>query len=137
MPVGHYDRTRIPRRGRPGFLRGILGDLDRDWMSLAECRNVLSPDALPAEKRELGRQLDLMFFPVSGRSHRAQREYAANVALGKAYCAACPVRDACEAYRTSLQDPNGLWGGRDEFDREPTRNNPSRLRSSQEGTSHT
>lgn len=137
MPVGHYDRTRIPRRGRPGFLRGILGDLDRDWMSRAECRKVLSPDALPEEKRELGRQLDLMFFPVSGRSHRAKREYAANIALGKALCDSCPVRADCEQYRASLQDPNGLWGGRDEFDRDTTRTNPSRLRSSQEGTSHT
>lgn len=137
MPVGHYDRTRIPRRGRPGFLRTILGDLDRDWMDRARCGAILAPDASPDEKRELGEQLDQMFFPVSGRSHKAKREYAANIARGKAMCADCPVLAACEAYRASLQDPNGLWGGRDEFDRDHTRTNPSRLRSSQEGSSHT
>lgn len=137
MPVGHYDRTRIPRRGRPGFLRAILGDLDRDWMSRAECRRVLSPDTPPADKRAAGELLDQMFFPVSGRSHDAKREYATNIARGKAMCDRCPVRTECEQYRASLQDPNGLWGGRDEFDRDQTRSNPSRLRSSQEGTSHT
>ena len=137
MPVGHYDRTRIPRRGRPGFLRTILGDLDRDWMDQARCVAILTPDASPDEKRELGERLDEMFFPVSGRSHRAKHEYAANIARGKALCADCPVLAACEQYRASLQDPHGLWGGRDEFDRDYTRTNPSRLRSSQEGSSHT
>jgi hypothetical protein len=137
MPVGHYDRTRIPRRGRPGFLRTILGELDRDWMDRAKCRAILSPDASPDQKRALGAELDLMFFPVSGRSHRAKREYARNIARGKQICTDCPVRAACEQYRASLQDPNGLWGGRDEFDRDHTRCNPSRLRSSQEGSSHT
>ncbi|AUV60851.1 WhiB family transcriptional regulator [Mycolicibacterium goodii] len=137
MPVGHYDRTRIPRRGRPGFLRGILGDLDREWMSDARCASLLTLDASPDELRNLGRMVDDMFFPVSGRSHVAKRRYANQIERGKAVCQQCPVRLACEQYRASLQDPHGLWGGRDEFDRDETRSNPARLRSSQEGSSHT
>lgn len=132
MPVGHYDRTRIPRRGRPGFLRGILGDLDRDWMSDAACRNLLTLDATPEQRRQLGALVDDMFFPVNGRSHEAKRHYERKVTRGKAICNACPVRVECEQYRASLQDDNGVWGGRDELDR----NGNHRLHSSQEGSSH-
>lgn len=107
MPVGHYDRTRIPRRGRPGFLRAIMGDLDRSWMSLAVCR--LLPLA----------EVDEIFFPINGRSHRAKRRYAAKVGRAKAICASCPVIQQCEGYRHAMSDPNGVWGGLDEIDRDP------------------
>lgn len=129
MPAGHYDRTRIPRRGRPGFLRQILGDLDRSWMSRAVCR------LLPLD------EVDELFFPVNGRSHKAQRAYEQKIRRAKAICDPCPVRVDCEEYRASLQDDNGVWGGRDEIDRDPTRSHTPvgrpRLRSSQEGSSHT
>lgn len=127
MPQGHYDRTRIPRRGRPGFLREILGDLDRNWMSRALCR--LIPPS----------QVDEMFFPVNGRSHESKRAYEQRVSRAKAVCGRCPVRPDCEQYRASMQDENGVWGGRDELDRDHTRTaqaNRPRLRSSQEGSTH-
>ncbi|MBU8834409.1 WhiB family transcriptional regulator [Mycolicibacterium goodii] len=106
-------------------------------MSRARCASLLTLDAPPEKLRDLGRMVDEMFFPVSGRSHVAKRRYANQIALGKAECQQCPVVRDCEQYRASLQDPNGLWGGRDEFDRDETRSNPARLRSSQEGSSHT
>lgn len=109
MPAGHYDRTRIPRRGRPGFLRQILGDLDRDWMSRAVCR------LIPLD------EVDDIFFPVNGRSHDAKRLYQQKVRRAKKICDSCPVKTQCEGYRASIQDENGVWGGRDEIDRDPTR----------------
>lgn len=121
MPVGHYDRTRIPRRGRPGFLRAILGTLDREWMSRALCRLVPLAEA------------DEIFFPINGRSHRAKRIYDEKIRRAKAICDQCPVMDECERYRAALQDENGVWGGRDELDRARPRN---RLHSSQEGSGH-
>src|SRR4051812_26924324 len=109
MPVGHYDRTRIPRRGRPGFLRAILGDLDRDWMSRALCR------LLPLS------EVDEIFFPINGRSHQAKHEYERKVTRAKKICSHCPVAVECDGYRKSIGDDNGVWGGRDELDRDPHR----------------
>lgn len=129
MATGHYDRTRIPRRGRPGFLREILGDLDRTWMNRALCRLIPPSD------------IDAMFFPLNGRSHESKRAYQQQVSRAKAVCARCPVRTECEDYRASLQDEHGVWGGRDEIDRNHTRSgrlaSRPRLRSSQEGSTHT
>jgi WhiB family redox-sensing transcriptional regulator len=109
MPAGHYDRTRIPRRGRPGFLRAILGDLDRDWMAEALC-GMLAPA-----------EVDEIFFPVNGRSNVAKRDYERRVSRAKNVCRLCPVIAECEAYRVSLQTEYGVWGGRDEKDRATTR----------------
>lgn len=109
MPVGHYDRTRIPRRGRPGFLRAILGELDREWMSRALCR------LLPLS------EVDEIFFPLNGRSHDAKRRYQQKVTRAKKICRSCPVNVECEDYRNRIRDDNGVWGGRDELDRDPNR----------------
>ncbi|GAS94397.1 transcriptional regulator WhiB [Mycolicibacterium canariasense] len=127
MPAGHYDRTRLPRRGRPGFLRAILGDLDREWMSRALCHKI------PLS------EVDEMFFAVNGRSHKDKRIYQERIARAKAICNQCPVKQNCEQYRASLQDDNGVWGGRDELDRERTRTTATtppktRLHSSHEGS---
>ncbi|MBX9919335.1 MAG: WhiB family transcriptional regulator [Mycolicibacterium frederiksbergense] len=84
-------------------------------------------------------QVDEMFFPVGGRSHEAKRAYAQRVSRAKAVCNRCPVRPDCEDYRASMQDENGVWGGRDEIDRDHTRAQPKpkpRLRSSKEGSTH-
>lgn len=129
MPAGHYDRTKIPRKGRPGFLRGIFGSIDREWMHQALCAQV------PVE------QIDDMFFPVHGRSNNAKRRYQLKVQRAKQLCEQCPVRQACEDYRHALGDENGVWGGRDELDRDPTRSRQPagrpRLHSIQEGSTHT
>ena len=128
MPAGHYDRTRIPRRGRPGFLRTILGDLDRDWMSRALCR------LLPLS------EVDEIFFPINGRSHADKHVYGQKVAKAKAVCKSCPVIADCEQYRATLHAEHGVWGGRDELDRDTTRSRQPagrpRLHSSQEGSTH-
>jgi WhiB family redox-sensing transcriptional regulator len=66
-------------------------------------------------------EVDDMFFPVNGRSNKAKREYQKRVTGAKNICAACPVREQCEQYRASLQAEHGVWGGRDELDRDPVR----------------
>jgi Transcription factor WhiB len=114
MPAGHYDRTRIPRRGRPGFLRAILGDLDRSWMKHALCR-MLPPG-----------QIDAIFFPVNGRSHAVKRDYQARVSRAKNVCRVCPVITECEQYRATLGIEYGVWGGHDELDRDPRARTPGR-----------
>lgn len=106
MPAGQTDRARSPRRGRPGFLRAILGELDRDWMNRALCRLVPLSD------------VDEIFFPINGRSHDDKRRYARRVAKAKRICGACPVKNECEDYRRSIGDDNGVWGGRDELERQ-------------------
>ncbi|MCV7255660.1 WhiB family transcriptional regulator [Mycobacterium hackensackense] len=127
MARGHYDRTRLPRRGRPGFLRAILGDLDREWMNRALCR------LIPLS------EVDEMFFPINGRSHQAKRVYEQRVTRAKAICNRCPVEAKCREYRATIQDENGVWGGLDEIDRDETRPRPTaqpkpKLRSSHEGS---
>ena len=108
--AGHHDRARLPRRGRPGYLRQILGDLSREWMNHAACAD------LPLD------QIDDLFFPdnaAPGTTIRAT--YQANVTRAKHICRTCPVQIECEQYRVAIQDPNGVWGGRDEIDRSTRR----------------
>lgn len=118
MPVGHYDRTRIPRRGRPGYLlaRVLGGDTDRDWQKRAACR-IDDPNPTPQQIREHADK----FFPVSGRSHRDKRRYEKQLEEAKRICATCPVTRECEEYRATLADENGIWGGRGEEDRDTPR----------------
>lgn len=113
MPVGHYDRTKIPRRGRPGYMlkRILEGDTGRDWMRLGACRR---PD-LPLDQR---RAFSELFFPVVGRSHAAKRRYERQARAAKSICAQCPVRDDCLAHADRLGIDVGIWGGLTEEERE-------------------
>lgn len=119
MPVGHYDRTKIPRKGRPGFSRGIFGDISRDWMQNARCAQLLAEATSADERRRLGAIVDQIFFPLAtGRSHEARSVYQRRVTEARAICHTCPVLAACEQYRRAIDDQNGVWGGVGELERE-------------------
>lgn len=109
-------------------------------MSQAECARLLSLDMPLEQRRRIGALIDEIFFPVSGRSHDAKARYEKQMRRGKSICGHCPVRPQCEGYRRALSDPNGIWGGHDEFDRDPNRSREPagrpRLHSSQEGSTH-
>lgn len=114
MPAGHYDRSGIPRRGRPGYIlkRAIEGDHDRDWMIDAACaRADLPPDQLRAFAE--------IFFPSKGpeRSHASRRKYEQQAAAAKAICHTCPVKQRCDYHADVLHEENGIWGGITEEER--------------------
>ena len=56
-----------------------------------------------------------IFFPPEGIEHkhqRAERELAA-----KSICANCAVRQPCLDYALSIEEPLGIWGGLNEYER--------------------
>lgn len=57
---------------------------------------------------------DVNFFPELDRK-RARRE----IAMAKAVCAVCPVRNACA--KAGLNEVFGVWGGLDEDERRALR----------------
>lgn len=48
---------------------------------------------------------------------RGSRVYARQVARAKAVCVRCPIRDACLSYALAIEEPHGVWGGLDEYER--------------------
>ncbi len=63
----------------------------KEWRSRAACRDVDTA----------------VFFP----------ETETGVAVAKAMCATCPVREACLDFALSTRQDDGVWGGLDENER--------------------
>ncbi len=70
------------------------------WMDLGACR-----DAEPE-----------LFFPVSSAGPAL-----AQVAVAKAVCASCPVREPCLEYALDTAQDHGVWGGLSEEERRALR----------------
>lgn len=68
-------------------LSDLMWEPDEGWRDEAACA---------------GSDTDL-FFPVG--------EDEETVALAKAVCDVCPVREACLGYALSTNQPEGIWGG--------------------------
>ena len=77
----------------------VAGSTAMSWQLKAACRG---PHAS-------------IFFPPEGieqKHQRAERELAA-----KSICAGCPVRQPCLDYALSIDEPLGIWGGLNEYER--------------------
>ena len=77
----------------------VAGSTTMSWQLKAACRG---PHAS-------------IFFPPEGveqKHQRAERELAA-----KSICASCPVRQPCLDYALSIDEPLGIWGGLNEYER--------------------
>ena len=68
--------------------RTTAADEDLDWILDARCRT----DGAPLTERFFSEQLD-------------------DIAAAKAFCGACPVRDACLDAALARREPWGVWGG--------------------------
>ena len=55
------------------------------------------------------------FFPPEGVEAKHQR--AARELEAKSICASCHVRQPCLDYALSIDEPLGIWGGLNEFER--------------------
>ncbi len=77
-------------------------DWDREgWRDQAACRHTESA----------------LFFPA-GTTGAAIEEIRA----AKAVCQSCPVRDACLLFAFETNQETGIWGGKDEAERQRLRN---------------
>ena len=56
-----------------------------------------------------------VFFPPEGVEAKHQR--AARELEAKSICASCSVRQACLDYALAIEEPLGIWGGLNEFER--------------------
>lgn len=72
---------------------------EMDWQQRAECR---------------GPGAHLFYPPAAGeaRDERRRRERQA-----KLICSRCAVQPECLAYALRTQEPHGVWGGCNEFER--------------------
>jgi WhiB family redox-sensing transcriptional regulator len=57
-----------------------------------------------------------LFFPPAISESRADRE--ARERRAKAICGTCPVLEECLAYALRIREPHGVWGGRNEVERQ-------------------
>jgi len=74
-------------------------EMVEDWQRLAACKGPYAE----------------LFFPPNTperKDEKAMREEAA-----KSICAECQVRTDCLEYAISIQEPHGIWGGMNEFER--------------------
>ncbi len=78
-----------------------------DWRSHGECLRE-DPD---------------LFFPDKSRG-----PLGTQIAVAKAICARCPVAAVCLSWAVETNQPQGVWGGTDEIERQQIRRKRSRLK---------
>ncbi len=82
---------KTPRQPTPTVPLAAAASVAASWVDRAACA-AADPE---------------IFFPVSGESDAAAKQY----------CASCPVRDDCRDYALAAGEESGIWGGLNEAER--------------------